>query len=136
VPFRFSAKGTSLPELFTNDPTATHSVDDVHDTSSRKLSLEPVGAGGSWTDQVVPFHFSAKGTYVAELLSKYPTATHSVDDVHDTPIRLLYVAPVGTGGSWEDQVVPFHFSAKGTIASELFTNNPTATHSVDDAHDT
>jgi hypothetical protein len=64
-----------------------HAVDDVHDTPFRTLDLAPVGAGGSWTDHAVPFHFSAKGTNFSELFSKVPTVMHAVDDVHDTPFR-------------------------------------------------
>src|SRR5208282_1871406 len=103
-----------------------HSVDDGHDTPSNLMALVPVGAGGSWTVQDVPFHFSAKGCCFSVLFPKYPTATHSVDDGHDTPNNPVNVAPVGAGGSWTVQDVPFHFSANGTYFPELFSKYPTA----------
>jgi hypothetical protein len=120
VPFHFSAKASVFSELFVYSPTAMHAVDEVHDTPHNRLYLLPVGAGGSWSDHVVPFHFSAKGTFCPELFVSKPTAVHAVDEVHETPTNSLPLLPVGAGGSWSDHVVPFHFSAKGTFCPELF----------------
>ena len=39
---------------------------------------------------------------------------HADVAVHDTPARLLYVAPAGLGVGWMAQVAPFQLSAKVT----------------------
>jgi hypothetical protein len=39
---------------------------------------------------------------------------HAVADVHDTPFRLLFVAPIGLGVDWITQLLPSQRSASGT----------------------
>jgi len=58
----------------------------------------------------VPFQTSAKGTLPLLLAALYPTATHELDDVHETEFRL---APSGEvlSGLASDQVDPFQVSA-------------------------
>jgi hypothetical protein len=136
VPFHTSAKGSSFAELFAKYPAAVHLIDDAHDTLSRWLDLAPVGAGGSWIDHSVPFHLSAKGTGFPGLVANTPTAVQALDDVHDTPSRLLNSAPVTAGGFWADHSMPFHFSANGTSTFAGLVKNETPMHAVDDAHDT
>ena len=57
-------------------------------------------------------------------------------DAHDTPSRLLLVAPAGFGVRWIDQLVPFHRSASVAAAPVRLVENPTAVQELSDAHDT
>jgi len=82
VPFHRSASVKAFPAPSSYDPTAVHSVEDVHDTASRTLCVAPLGFGVVCTDQVVPFQFSAK--VPPENAASLPTAVQAVDDVHDT----------------------------------------------------
>jgi hypothetical protein len=43
----------------------------------------------------------------------------AVAETHDTPLRLLVVAPVGVRVLWMLQAVPFHASASVTSVLEL-----------------
>jgi hypothetical protein len=52
-------------------------------------------------------------------------------EVHDTPLRLAYAAPVGVGVDWIDQLVPSQRSTNGP-----FPMWPTAVHAVAEVHDT
>jgi hypothetical protein len=81
-----------------------HAVGDAHDTA---LSV-PLPAVG-WMVQVLPSQRSASG---APLLD--PTAVHAVAEVHDTPKRLLVVAPLGLGVGCIVQALPSHRSARVT----------------------
>src|SRR5664279_155130 len=125
VPFQRSASVTTVKPVLDN-PTAVQAVLDVHDTPPRLLPVVPVGLGVVWIDQLVPFQRAANVTLVPELLWSCPTAVQLVLDVHDTPLRLLEVAPVGLGVVWTDQLVPFHRSANATPVPELLVSSPTA----------
>jgi hypothetical protein len=57
-----------VPALFSLPPTAMQAVAEVHDTAPKPLSVVPVGLGTDWIDQLVPFHRSAKGTFVEPLI--------------------------------------------------------------------
>jgi hypothetical protein len=64
-----------------------------------------------------------------------PTAVQSLEDVHDTPLRLPPLA--GLGMLWSDQLVPFQATASvGTVESTRSTTLPTAVQAEAVAHDT
>ena len=56
---------------------------------------------------------------------------HAVTFVHDTPERVLLVAPLGLGVDWIAQVLPFQ---RATSAPVLLA--PTAVHALAAVHDT
>jgi len=45
---------------------------------------------------------------------------------HDTALRLVKVAPAGSGLAWSDQAVPFQVAARLRVAPELSVYWPTA----------
>src|SRR5579884_3598830 len=105
----------------------------VHATAPRKLFfLCEVGDG--WRVQVVPFHRSATVPTVLlnELSTAAPTATQTVADVHDTPVRKLFGAPAGAGMGWTVQLFPSHRSAMTAPALLV----PTDVHADGDVHET
>ena len=57
---------------------------------------------------------SASGRPAARLVLKIPTAVHADVAVHDTPVGLLLIAPVGLGVGWMVQLMPFQPSASVT----------------------
>jgi hypothetical protein len=68
--------------------------------------------------------------------SKYePTAMQADDDVQETPLSPAPLAPAGNGVVWRLHEVPFHAAANGLLPPET-PAVPTASHAVDDAHDT
>lgn len=135
VPFQLSTSGTVTPEAFTKLPAALHDVEDTHEIASRDDLVAPVGAGGCCTLQLVPFQLSASGTVTPEAFTKLPAAVHAVEDLHDTPRRLLLFAPDGAGGSCRLHV-PLYLSASGRMTPEAFSKFPTASHEVEDVQDT
>jgi hypothetical protein len=68
--------------------------------------------------------------------SQDPTAVQAVLDMHDTPLRVLLVVPVGLGVVWIDQLVPFQPSANVTSGPDPMLDHPTAVQAVLDVHDT
>jgi hypothetical protein len=81
--------------------------------------------------RLLPFHRSASVKPILPLREKPPTAVQAVIDVHDTPNRVLSVAPAGSGVVWIDQRAPFHRSAKAVPEDD-----PTAVQAASDVHDT
>jgi hypothetical protein len=61
VPFHPSASVVSVWVLPEAEPTAVHWLDETQATPERKSALVPAGAGTDWTDQLLPFHLSARG---------------------------------------------------------------------------
>jgi hypothetical protein len=55
--------------------------------------------------------------------------------VHDTPDRLLLVAPAGIGTGWIDQLLPFQRSANVSVPA-LSENDPTAVQALAAVQDT
>jgi hypothetical protein len=96
--------------------------------------VAPTGFGGSWIDQVEPFHASASAKVSVPLLYE-PTAMHAVDDVHATWLSCEVVAPPGFGVVWTDQLEPSHVSASVTVLVPS-KYEPTAMQAVEDVHDT
>ena len=114
VPFHCSA---SVPRA--EDPTATHALEDVHDTPERKLDCAPDGFGTDCTAQKVPFQRSASATPVPELSVKLPTAVQPEADEHDTAFKNVPCDPGGSGIDWTLHRVPSHRSANPWDVLEL-----------------
>jgi|SRR5579864_7575499 len=83
----------------------------------------------------VPFHDSASVRVVLVVL-KVPTALQEVADGHETPLSAALVAPVGFGVAWMLQAVPFQDSARVEVTLVLLEEDPTASQSVAETHDT
>jgi hypothetical protein len=112
------------------EPTAVHTVAEVHDTSLSQLSGAP-GLGSIWELQVVPSQTSASCELALPAPLELPTAAQSLTDAHDTPLR---DPPVGLGTLWTDQLVPSHASASVPVV--LAWEDPTAMQAVSEVHDT
>ena len=130
VPESVSATGVAE---FVVDPTAMHAVAAVHETSAIPNDECPEEIGRLVAVHVVPERVSATGVPYVPALS-LPTATHAVDEVHETPLRSTTVAPDpdGNGRFVALQVVPESVSATGTP----WRSTPSATQAVDDVHET
>jgi hypothetical protein len=77
-----------------------HAVADVHDTPFSAPRLAPLrGLRVLWILQLVPFQASANVTSIVAGLAKLPTVVHAILDEHDTPLRVMLVAPAGSGVS-------------------------------------
>jgi hypothetical protein len=78
------------------DPRAVHAVADVHETAFRLPPPPEVGV--IWIVQVLPSQSSASVPKLPKGLAvQSPTAVHAVADAHDTPDKLLTIAPLGLG---------------------------------------
>src|SRR6267154_239332 len=101
-------------------PAAMQKLVEVQDTEVR---LPP---GTACSAQLVPFHISAPPPAVAEL---EPTASQKTAEAHDTPFKIIrtpLTAWAGSGVLWIRQVLPFHISARATVAAvELSKCEPT-----------
>jgi len=87
VPFHDSTNvRIFLPGLASSrKPTALQLLESLQETPSRRLSSVP-GLGLEATDHVVPFQDSTRVWFSGpESLPYHPTATQSVELVHDTP---------------------------------------------------
>jgi hypothetical protein len=111
-------------------PTALQAVAEVQDTPVSWVWTAADGLAVDWTDQLVPFHPSAKVTSREGPMNQ-PTAVQAVGDQHDTPFRWLYVAPVGLAVDSVDQLVPFQRSTNIVEPAK-----PTAVQADGDVHDT
>ena len=108
----------------------------MHDTPTSRLRVAPAGFGVRWIDQLLPFHRSASVASPPPRFVNDPTAVQDLGDAHDTPSRLLLVAPAGFGVRWIDQLLPFHRSASVTSPPARLVENPTAVQELGDGHDT
>lgn len=89
-PFQRSANGTDTKLLLLLEaPTAVQDAVEVHDTPAREL-LMGAGFGVGWIVQPVPFQLSANVARAPLPASEYPTATQSVFEVHETPVRTVF----------------------------------------------
>jgi hypothetical protein len=137
VPFQRSANVRCVPALLMKYPTAVHAAVDVHDTALSRLLVAPVGLGVGWIAQLAPFQCSANVTRWPALSTKSPMAMQAVLDAHDTPWKVLCVAPAGWGMVWSAQAVPFQRSAKLTAGPpRVVKKYPTAVHAEVEVHDT
>jgi hypothetical protein len=91
VPSQRSANGLPI----TPYPTAMQAVGEMHDTPDRTLWPATVGVG--WMAQVVPFHRSTNAIVKLPSLYEYPTATHALVEVQETPRKEDTVWPLGLG---------------------------------------
>src|SRR5690242_17719455 len=108
----------------------------IADVQATPESVAPLRLGEVWTVQAVPSHPSASATSAPALVSAEPTATH--DDV-DTQLTLdntlTYWYPGLVVGSTV-HALPFQLSASVCCAFDESWYEPTATHAVDDVHET
>jgi len=109
-PFHRSASVASSPPVaFPVDPTAVHTVAEMHDTSLNTESvLAPFGV--VWIVHEDPFQRSASVLYTLLAFPTDPTAVHAVGEVHDTSPRYDWVDPTGEGADWMAHLDPFHCS--------------------------
>ena len=128
VPFHRSAIGwwSSAPSII--PPTAMQVAALGQDTEDMPSSIEELGAGSDWIDQLLPFHRSAR-----LVRSATPTAKHAVADGHATPLRALSLnlPPPVLGVCWTSHFLPFQ---RKTSARWLVVS-PTAVHCRDDLHE-
>src|ERR1700733_1582648 len=103
-----------------------HSVDEMQDTSKKRLSSGLVGFAGFWTDHSLPSQLSIR------ISDSPPTAVQAVEDVHDTPQNTL----LEVGVDWIDHSLPFQLSTRGDHPPELVSCSPTAVQASDELHDT
>ena len=108
-----------MPELSPYPPTAVQELVEVQVTLLSRVASEPEGLGVVSMDHDVPLRFSTKVVVSPELSSEPPTAMHLVEEVHDTPSKVLTCAPEGLGVVSMDQEVPFHTSARLNWTFEL-----------------
>jgi hypothetical protein len=128
-PFQRSAKVAPLTSPLTTPeepPTAVHALADVHDTPLKKESWA-AGLGVRWTDHLEPFQRSSSGLFPSD-----PTTTRARGEVRDTALS----EPPGLGVRWIDQRDPFQRSTSAVLLPAASTNDPTATHTLRDVHDT
>jgi hypothetical protein len=59
----------------------------------------------------------------------------AVLELHDTPDKKLYIAPVGLGIDWTDQLVPFQASANARSVPAPLLVKPTAMQDVPVVHE-
>jgi len=94
----------------------------VHETPVSLPNVVPDGLGVALIVQLLPFQCSASVTVCpALLLKKLPTAVHEVTESQDTPWKTTCVDPAGLGVLCITHFVPFHRSAKVTVAELALT---------------
>ncbi len=138
MPFHRSDNVTSvLARLMKNhSPTAMQDLGEEQETASSWLLVAPTRLGVGWIDQLVPFQRSANVSSRPVRLVKNPTAVQDLGDAHETPRKLLLVAPAGFGVDGIDQLVPFECSTNVSSRPVRLVKNPTAVQDLGDAHDT
>jgi hypothetical protein len=136
LPLNTSARVNSVPVPSRYAPTAVQALVEVQETLFNTLPSAPGGPGEALIDHDLPLSFSTKVVTLFELSSEPPTAMHLVAEVHDTPERLLAVAPDGLGVVSIDQEAPFHTSARLTWTPVLSRYVPTAAQAVAEVQDT
>jgi hypothetical protein len=95
-----------------------HALAEMHETLFSCPKSAPPKLGVDRTDQLIPFHTSAR-VKVPLLLSYHPTAVQAVAELHEMPSSWLKVAPFALGVDRTDQLVPFHASARVTYVPAL-----------------
>jgi hypothetical protein len=136
-PSQDSTKVSSIvPSLLAEySPTATQSVELMHDTPARPLPKLPLPAAES-IDQTVPFQDSIR-LPGGPPFESVPTAMQLAELVQDTLLRLLASNP-GLGLEMDDHVVPFHDSTNVRIFFPGLEprREPTAWQLIERLHDT
>jgi hypothetical protein len=113
--FHSSARVLEFPDA-AYDPTTVHPACGRHDTPERPEAMLPVGTTGERTVHFDPFQRSANTAGAPFPPVPLPTATHFLDDEHETALNEYVVDdPEGFGVAWTVQVVPFHRSAKVAV---------------------
>src|SRR5262249_61151783 len=77
LPFHRSARFSWAPVRLTKNPTAVHFDADGQATAIGIASCEPAGAGIGSRCHLAPFHRSANGSCLPELLTPFPPTVHS-----------------------------------------------------------
>jgi hypothetical protein len=134
MPVHTSAKGFSAPVVVVVSPTAVHAVIELHDTPFRVLAWAPPGFGVDWIRHAMPFHSSARVTWIPELVAKYPTAMQNLGEAHDTADRPLPWVSCAVFCIFQE--VPLQPSANVTETPERLTSYPTAAQARVEVHDT
>jgi hypothetical protein len=123
-----------VPFQMSTWPSAPAAMQKVAETQDTEVRLPP---GTVCSAQVVPFQSSAPPPAVDELT---PTASQKIAEAHDTPARLIrtpLVALTGSGAGWICHVLPFHVSARATVAALVPPKRePTASQKAADVQDT
>lgn len=107
------------PEFSGCVPTASQKTAEAQDTALRTLLATPGGLTACWICHELPFHDSASATKLAVPGCDSPPASHTPAVAHDTPLRLVNVAPAGFGVVCEAHEVPFHVAARLKLSPEL-----------------
>src|SRR5579864_3150728 len=124
-----------LPLVSWEKPTALQVAPVVHQVEVKSAPDAPGGLGVVWIDHVEPpFQTSTKVPPEGPLAP--PTAVHSVEELHETPARWVFVAPAGFGGSCMSHWVPVSRSANAKVIDVLSVHDPTAVQAVLEVHDT
>jgi hypothetical protein len=95
LPFQASAS-VALVVPVADEPTASHTVAEKQETPRSPLEVWLVALGVAWMVQVLPFQTSARVWNVLPPVENWPTASHAVADVQETPASWLLVAPAGS----------------------------------------
>jgi hypothetical protein len=90
---------------------------------------------GVWAVHWVPSQRSASVAVTLELLWKDPTAVQAAADVHETPLSVLFVPPVGMGTALGVHVAPSQCSARADWPA-WEGEVPTALQALPDVHET
>jgi hypothetical protein len=94
-----------------------HAVAELHETASSAARRFP-GERGCVVDHALPSHRSANGRNPAPVpRDTRPTAMQALAELHDTPLKLVRVAPGGSGIGATVQVAPVHCAESGAGAS-------------------
>ena len=83
-----------------------------------------------------PWRDSASGRDRPDESSPYPTATHRVAELQETPRSAATFALGGLTGCWATQVIPFHSAAHVRWAKDLVVSDPTAVQVAAEGHET
>ena len=110
VPFQTSA---SVP--ISDPPTARQCVALVQMTPPNEAKLTPVGLGGCWIVQRVPFQRSAIALTEPSGKCCSPTVVHAVVEVQLVDPRNVCTAPGVCGVGVIVHACPSHISASGTV---------------------
>jgi hypothetical protein len=132
-PFHDSTRVWLVP-LALPKPTASQKAAPMHDTPLSSLSVDPVGFGLVLIVQDDPSHSSTSVAGPDPVFAE-PTAVQNELDVHETPLSVLSVDPLGLGLDLIVQDVPSQCSTR-VIGPLPVSAEPTAVQSIALRHDT
>src|SRR5262249_20600406 len=136
APFHCSLSGCSRIGPYVAYPTATQFVASEHDTPNSRLSLVPASLGLGTTTHPEPSQRSVSVMASSCASRELPTAQHVDALAHDTSLRKLAVAPVGSAGGIRLQLAPSQCMATGgPVTNDASSVSPTARQLVALAHE-